>query len=986
MRLPTIAAVLLVTALRALAQHPAAVTIEDFEDEPTWAGVQLDDTDAKQGKYSGLWIPKQHATLRTTDFPHDWTDFDRLCIWMHSEQANGQRLTLVANSENEADDTGWDYYYYHFTVDWSGWKLLSLRKGVEIRPTRKPLGWHQIDYLSLNTSGWQHHPLEDTVLRLDGVMLVRDPVGVQLIERSSTVDEDRALVRYDFAITNRTDEARSFPLAVEGEFSLFQPHLPGPETGAIAPGEAATVSVVLQASAQALAGAEPLTREAGALCVDPGIEGLPRLEAPIAAAVPLPESDPPLLFASAQEIERAKRRAQKYDWARKQLESIISGGEKALALEVKVPDEGGQWGHHYVCKNCGVGLKTESPTRHVCPRCGKMYTGWPYDQVYVARLHHRLTRAIYDLGLAYAFTGEASYAEKAREILLAYGDKYRSFPLHNVRGEESRSAGRLYAQTLDESVDIIRVAWGYDLVYDSGVFTAEDRQIIEDGYLRAVAEVIRRNDAGKSNWQSWHNAGLAAIGFCLRDEELASLAINGVHGLRYQLQVSVLPDGFWYEGTAAYHFYALDALRWTVEAAYHSGIDLYDDPAYKSLHDAPLLYVFPNLTFPAVNDSDVFSLAGRHSLYELAHARLSDDRYLSVAERGNRGSLEAFLWGADELPPAPLVELPSKDFAGLGAAVLRAGAGEDQVYLHLDYGAHGGGHGHPDKLTMILYALDRELAPDAGRLAYGAPLHRSWYRQTVAHNTVCVDARSQQAAEGRLTLFHDGEAVKIVRAECDTAYAGVMLRRTIALADGYLLDVFEVSSDEEHTYDWLYHNIGELSPGPPTRLVDGLLGEEHGYQHISDLTVAEGGDAWHADFAVPDVGGVRLTTLGESGTEVYFGTGFLGRKVEPCPMVAVRRRCTATRYISTVEWRREGDAPRVQSLELVPVNIAGRQASAEEALGVKVQRVDGSDLLMLAPGALGEKQADGVTTDADVFFVSRRDGDIVGIEHIEIPD
>ncbi len=942
MRVLVIPASLLMCCLGAWPQYQTTYMIEDFEDEPTWEGVQRDDTDARQGKFSGLWIPKQHSSA------------------------------------------GWDYYFYHFTVDWAGWKLLSLRKNVEIQPTRKPLGWHQIDYLSLNASGWQHHPLEDTVLRLDGVMLVRDPVSVQLSERTSAVEQGNALVRYDFQIANRSNQARRFGLAVEGKFNIFQPHLAAPETAEIAPGKAQTVSVTLQASAEALAKTEPLTRETGALCVDPGLEGLPPVQAPIAAAAPLPQLDRPLLFASAGEIERAKQRAQKYEWARKQLDGIVSRGDKALALEVKIPDEGGQWGHHYVCKDCGVGLKTESPTRHVCPRCGRVYTGWPYDQVYIARLHHGLTRAISSLGLAYAFTGDKAYAQKAREILLAYGHKYATFPLHNVRGKESRSAGRLYAQTLDEAVDIIRVAWGYDLIHDSGVFSAEDREVIENGYLREVAAVIRRNDAGKSNWQSWHNAGLAAIGFCLRDEELASLAINGPHGLRYQLRTSILPDGFWYEGTAAYHFYALDALRWSVEAAYHSGIDMYDDPAYKSLYDAPLLYVFPNLTFPAVNDSDVFSLSGRHALYDLAYARFRDENYLSVAERGHRASLEAFLWGVDELPPAPPLELPSKDFAGLGAAVLRSGTGADQVYLHLDYGPHGGGHGHPDKLTMILYALDRELAPDPGRLAYGAPLHGSWYRQTVAHNTVCVDGRSQQPAEGSITIFHDGEAAKLMQAECDTAYPGVMMRRTMMLTSSYLIDIFQVSSDEEHTYDWLYHNVGELTPGPVTHAVEGLLGENQGYQHISDLTAADAEDSWQADFMVPDAGSVRLTMLGEPGTKVYFGSGFLGRKVEPCPMIVVRRHGAATTYISCVEWQKEGADLTVQKLGLTPVSVAGHELGADEALALRIERTHGTDLLMLAPGVTGEKEADGVTTEADMLFVSRSNGEISSIEHIEL--
>lgn len=966
------------------AQVPATLMIEDFEAESTWTGVTSDDGDAREGQRSGLWIPAQSSTARSDDIPHDWSGYDRLCLWMYSEVANGQKLTLVANSDNPDDDMGWDYFYYHFTVDWSGWKHFSLRLGEDIQPTRRPVGWHKIDYLAINASGWGHQPLEDTVIRLDGVRLVRDPVSMTLVERSERHTDIAYRVVHRLQVTNRTDKPTSFDLHIEGDFNLFRPESATVHTPELAAGESIEIEITLAAPPRVLTTAEPLTCESGRVFIT--VDDTPPFEAsvPIDAAVPLPEQERPLLFASAEEIARAKLRAERYDWAREELQGIVSRGDAALQLEVKVPDEGGQWSHHYVCSDCGVGLKARSPTEHVCPRCGKVHTGWPYDQVYIARLHHRLTRAISELGLAYAFTGDIRYAQKAREILLAYGHKYRSFPLHNVRGQVSRSAGRLYAQTLDEAVDIIRVAWGYDLIYDSGVFSDEDRDVIENGYLRAVADVIRRNDAGISNWQSWHNAGLAAIGFCLRDAELASLAINGRSGLRFQLEHSVLPDGFWYEGTAAYHFYALDALRWTAEAALHSGINFYDNAAFKSLFDAPLLYVFPDLTFPAVNDSDVFSLAGRRELYDLAYARFGDERYLTIANRGARRGIASLLWGVDELPPGPPLELPSRTFAGLGATVLRSGQGPDGVYVHLDWGPHGGGHGHPDKLALILYALGKELAPDPGRLAYGASLHRTWFRQTVAHNTVCVDEQSQRPAEGRLIAFHDGEVVRIVRAECDTAYPGVMLRRTLVLADNYLLDVYEAEAEEPHVYDWFYHNVGTLQPSFATEPMEGPLGDDAGYQHITEVSTGDGSVTWQAEFTVPEVGRVRLTQLGEPGTRLYFGTGITGRDLTPCPVAVSRRETERTTWISAIEWRPPGEGFSIESVERA--RVTAPDAEADNVLAVKVRRADGYDVLLVRPGGAGRVEVEGVTTDADLCFFSVRGGEVTGLEHIDFSE
>lgn len=971
----------------ALAQAPVTLMIEDFEADTPWDGVTIDDADARVGERSGLWRVSEIAGVFNREVPNDWSGFDRLVLWMHSEVANEQTLTFVADSLNP-DSEGWDYYYHHMVVDWEGWRLISLSLEDDMRSARNPAGWHSINYLAIRASGWHNMPLDDTVIRLDGVKLVRDPISVDDLGYAGQSVADRYSVVHRFAITNRSDQPASFPLAVEGDFTIFEPELPADHTPLIAPGEQAEVEVALSIDTAALGQVEPLTMEQGLLTISPPDDdgGLPPVIAPISAAVPLPDLERPSLFATRDTIERAKQRAERYDWARERLDAIVAAGEQALELEVAVPEEGGQWSHHYVCEDCGVRLRTQSPTEHVCTRCEKVHTGWPWDQVVIAREHHRLTRAVQDLGLAYAFTDDLRYAEKAREILLAYGERYRSFPLQDSRGGQGQSAGRLYAQTLDESVNVIGVAWGYDLIWDSGVFSDEDREIIENGYLRAVVEVIRRNDRNISNWQSWHNAGIAAIGFCLRDAELASLAINGPSGLRYQLRNSVLSDGFWYEGAVDYHYYALNALRYTVEAAWHSGIDFYGDEVYRSLYETPLLYVYPDLTYPAVNDSNRSSIAGRHAMYEIAHARFGDELFVSVAERGNRNSLEALLWGVDELPPAPALAQSSHSFDGVGATVLRHGTGEDQTYVHMAWGPHGGGHGHPDKLSMILWALNTELAPDPGRLAYGASLHHTWYKQTVSHSTVALDERSQRPAEGRLLAFHDGEIARIARAEVDTAYPGVMMRRTLILADDYLIDLFDLDAGEPRVADWVYHNIGEHAPHFDTTALDGSLGEDDGYQHITDVRTAALDGNWRTDFEMEGTGRVRLTMLGEEGTRVYLGSGLTGRGIEPIPSLVVRRETDATAWLSAIEWREPGAEFAVSGIEVIPVTVDGAELASDAGFAVRIERTDGYDVLMIAPGVEGEKLVEGIATEGHLCFFRVRDGQVVGLEQMHLEE
>ncbi len=940
------------------------LVLGDFE-KRAWPGLVRTQEQVKGGKFAGKWANlSKHPRINAPNVPKNWTSYDRLQFWLYSEKANGQRLTLVCDSDNKADNAGWDYYYYHFRVDWQGWKRFDLRLGVYVKPTRKPLGWHRINYLSINAAGWENKPLPDTVLYFDDVRLLGGDAELKVLtRRASRLAEGGLRIDYRLQVMNRSQKPRTFALESVGDTTAFRlVGLPG-GSPALAPGEAAELRVQMVADADGLAKVTPLAREEIVVKVKAQDPSMPAAQVTLAGVASLPRREHPFLFATKETFARAKKRAAKFPWAKQQVERIVRSADAALATPLKVPAEAGQWSHHYVCKKCSGRLRFDG-TQHVCQKCGATYHGWPYDQVVYGQQHGRNLRDAKTLGLAYALTGKEPYAQRARDILVAYGEKYRSYPIHDVRGRKSRSGARLFAQTLDEATTIIGVAWAYDLIYNSPCLSDEDRRKIEDGFLREAAKVIKRHNAGISNWQSWHNAGIAAVGFCLQDEDLASDALYGRSGLRFQLDHSVLPDGFWYEGTPAYHYYALMAIRWTAEAAHFAGIDFYRDPALKSLFDAPLEYVFPDFEFPAVNDSDVFSIRRWHWFYEVAYARMRDPKYLAIAQVGRRNSLDALLWGVDALPPAPKLALKSKVFQGLGAAVLRQGSGEEQLYVHLDYGPHGGGHGHRDKLAVILFGLGKQLAPDPGRLAYAAPLQRTWYKHTFAHNTVCVDGKDQRATTGKLAFFSAQPGLAVAVAECGSAYPGVVMQRTLALTDSYLIDVFRVAGKRAHTYDWVWHNYGELRPGMATEPRKRALGKSSGYPHMTGISSAATDASWRADFVQPGAN-VRVTMLGQPSTQLYFGMG-IGNKMRPCPMIVVRRETQATTFVSVIEPFR--DEPLVTGLR--PLEVAGD----DEAFAIEIQRGESRDVFMLAPASGVVRRVAGIETDARACFLRLHPG------------
>lgn len=665
----------------------------------------------------------------------------------------------------------------------------------------------------------------------------------------------------------------------------------------------------------------------------------------------------PFLLTDSKTFAAAKKKAKKYLWAKKQLEKIIRRADGILTETISIPSEGAQWPGHYVCKKCNIPLKHKDG-RHVCPKCGKVYTGWPFDHVIYYRVNNRNFGNVRTLGLAYVFSGKEEYAKKAGKILLGYAAKYSTYKLHDIRNKKGCGA-RLYAQTLDEAVQIIAAVWGYDLIYNSPSLSDKDRRVIENQLFRPVAKTVRGNIKCRGNWQAWHNAAIAAIGFCVKDRELTDYAIKG---LRFHLKESVGNDGFWHEGTPAYHYYALGAIQFVAEIAHFAGIDIYKEPALKAMYEAPIMYAFPDMTFPAVGDSDIgYSIKRYGAWYDLAYARFGDPKFLTLAHYGNRKSFFSLLWGIDELPPATKLAFESRNFRGLGISVLRQGCGEEQLYVHLDYNTPDRGHGHRDKLSIILHGLGRQLAPDPGRGYYLTKLHYGWYGQTFAHNTVCVDMKthSPSAAIGTSTMFNSRKDFAIAQARCDTAYSGVKMKRTVALTGRYLIDVFTVASDREHTYDWVYHNFGKLVPALPVSPLKEKLGEKNGYQYMKDITRAATGKTWRADFK-QDNANVRLTMLGATGTELYFGIGIANKPPQPCPMLVARRKGKSTTFISIIEPYEK--TPSVTGVRILPVT------GDKNAIAIEITRGGKKDMFMVAeiPGL--QRRFGGITTHSRACF------------------
>ena len=167
-------------------------------------------------------------------------------------------------------------------------------------------------------------------------------------------------------------------------------------------------------------------------------------------------------------------------------------------------------------------------------------------------------------------------------------------------------------------------------------------------------------------------------------------------------------------------------------------------------------------------------------------------------------------------------------------------------------------------------------APDSGINAYASPHAHQWYRETVAHNTLVADGKSQLPATGRLHLFADAPRIKFAEATPTTEHEESMpfarMRRMVALVDdAFVVDICRMQT--RGTHDWVYHSFGRLRTDQPMQPQVEPLGKDHGYQHITNVRRGRpSGETWGATWSQDDQG-VRLTMLADSDMEFITGAG-----------------------------------------------------------------------------------------------------------------
>ncbi len=518
------------------------------------------------------------------------------------------------------------------------------------------------------------------------------------------------------------------------------------------------------------------------------------------------------------------------------------------------------------CAHDGTPLVFEpgSAHKHRCDNCGQIYVGQEHDDWWSLGAHMWTAERTLHAALLGVMWERDDLLELARSGLERMSDAWSAYPNQdNVLGPS-----RPFFSTYLESVWLLNAT----LAAQTLQANTPSRHTV-DRFIAQVVEpsrtIIASYPEGASNRQAWHTAAQLAAALLLNDDRAIAPLVDGPLGVSTLIRQGLLEDGTWYEGEN-YHLFAHRGLWYGVTMIESLGVSLPTSLSerFNTGFVTPFLGLLPDGCFPSRRDSryrvsvnqwrfaewcelglaraehDVLK-GTLHRLYDGTLAPGDTGRARSTAdiERDEpplslgRSSLgwrtllfaRQLPWALSQPPHAQSVVLPLQ-----GLNVLRQDDGT--LYVALEGGHTGGGHGHPDRLSLTLQDGTARILEDPGTGSYvERALH--WYRSTLAHNAPLVNGRSQLRVPAQLDAFESRAGVGWVRVRANGVAPGVHMQRTVVLLDAHVIDYLVWDAEADVTVDlpihagsdWLVDDSRWRASDP-----DGAGGLEDGFDFLQD--------------------------------------------------------------------------------------------------------------------------------------------------------
>ncbi len=250
-----------------------------------------------------------------------------------------------------------------------------------------------------------------------------------------------------------------------------------------------------------------------------------------------------------------------------------------------------------------------------------------------------MSRAIRDLGMGYALTGEARYADRAIALI----DHWALDPDTSMNPSWTDSQSQI-----ELSITMPGIFYGADLIWEYPGWGSADRDAFQDWATRFAADVRGRSGSDNTNnFGSWRLVMLASAAVIAEDSALLEYVFSHYRALAPNQISSRGYMGWERDRTTglSYSTYAVNALAQVAEIARHYGVDLYhfvDERGRGSLERA-FDHLAPYATNPDTWPREqIRPFRGENTpAYELAYLIWGKPEYLAVVTRWGRPAYDS---------------------------------------------------------------------------------------------------------------------------------------------------------------------------------------------------------------------------------------------------------------------------------------------------------------------------------------------------------
>lgn len=451
---------------------------------------------------------------------------------------------------------------------------------------------------------------------------------------------------------------------------------------------------------------------------------------------------------------------------------------------------------------------------------------------------------IKELGRAYLLTGDTKYPEMFREIVCSWWDALPDMAVGaSYWGKVDKKSGLaiIWNNGLGSSLRCVHMMDNYYLMRESPEFTTElHRKILKIflGHARYMFDT-KMKSYWASNFQASITCWTVTAGIMLPEfRESRQWCEIGIERLEERILRNFEEDGAQVEQCPQYHLAGMrDIIRPLMLLHRNRVADLSKNKKVwkklEQIYDYPLRIAHPTGHLALFN-SGVYCTEWLSFLplgMELFNSPLQTwaaGRFIKQGFIPRAKGISNYILFMDgnwfeKLDEARRANVEPPSFTNdllkhSGTAMLRSGWDENAFSLMFDFNREPyGGHAYPGRLSFDLFAYGTALVVNPGStLSYSMPVYSRWCNQTIGHNTVMVNNKSQRKPYfAKLEKWYASDRVTFVSAStgCYKKSDDVVLQRSIIGVTGEYFFIFDrLSGGKDKTpLAWLLHSPQDIS-------------------------------------------------------------------------------------------------------------------------------------------------------------------------------